>query len=57
LTDGGPLTYFQESGTQRTRIQAREDGLAIDRIVLSPSRFVITPPGLLKNDSTILIRP
>ena len=53
----GPLIYFQQSGTQRIRIQTREDGLAIDQIVLSPSTFLTTPPGQPKNDNTILIRP
>ena len=40
----GPLVYFSSTGTQRIRIQTREDGLAIDRIVLSPSTFLTTAP-------------
>ena len=53
----GPQIFFQNTGTQRIRIQTREDGMSIDQIVLSPSRFLTTAPGALKNDTTILIRP
>jgi hypothetical protein len=50
----GPLVYFAESGPQRLRIQTREDGLSIDQIVLSPSRYFTASPGNTKNDTTIL---
>jgi phosphatidylserine/phosphatidylglycerophosphate/cardiolipin synthase-like enzyme len=50
----GPLVYFASTGTQRVRIQTREDGMAIDQIVLSPSTYVNSSPGALKNDTTIL---
>ena len=53
----GPLIRFAQTGPQRLRIQTREDGLAIDQIVLSPGRYLNAPPGALKNDNTILIRP
>ena len=53
----GPLIYFATSGVQRLRVQTREDGLSIDQIVLSPSRYFTQSPGKLKNDNTILIRP
>ena len=53
----GPLIYFATSGVQRLRIQTREDGLSIDQIVLSPSRYLTASPGALKNDTTILVRP
>ncbi len=53
----GPLIRFSQGGTQRIRVQTREDGLAIDQIVLSPSRYLNASPGALKNDNTILIRP
>ena len=53
----GPQIFFQRSGTQRIRIQTREDGLAIDQIVLSPGRYLYASPGALKNDTTILTRP
>jgi len=50
----GPNIYFQTSGTQTIRIQVREDGFSIDQIVLSPSTYLSTSPGALKNDTTIL---
>ncbi|MEX2660660.1 MAG: phospholipase D-like domain-containing protein, partial [Vicinamibacterales bacterium] len=50
----GPLVYFATTGTHTVRVQTREDGLAIDQIVLSPSTYLSTPPGPNKNDSTIL---
>lgn len=49
----GPLLYFDNSATQTMRVQPREDGLSIDQILLSPERFLTTPPGILKNDATI----
>ena len=36
----GPAIYFATTGTQRIRVQTREDGLSIDRILLSPSRYL-----------------
>jgi endonuclease/exonuclease/phosphatase family metal-dependent hydrolase len=50
----GSLIYFQSTGSQTLRIQAREDGLSIDQIALSPSSYLNSSPGALKNDSTIL---
>jgi phosphatidylserine/phosphatidylglycerophosphate/cardiolipin synthase-like enzyme len=50
----GPLVYFAASGPQTIRIQTREDGLAIDQVVVSSSMFVNDAPGALKNDTTIL---
>jgi hypothetical protein len=50
---GAPI-YFASSGTQRIRIQTREDGLSIDQIVLSPSSYLADSPGALKNDTTVL---
>jgi len=49
----GPHIYFASSGTHTMRVQVREDGLSIDQIALSPSRFLTSSPGLLKNDTTI----
>lgn len=40
----GPAIYFAATGTQRLRVQTREDGLSIDQIVLSPSRYLNTAP-------------
>jgi Metal-dependent hydrolase len=50
----GSLIYFQSTGSQTLRIQAREDGISIDQIVLSPSSYLTASPGALKNDSIIL---
>jgi hypothetical protein len=52
----GPVIYFAASGPQTIRIQQREDGLSIDQIVLSPSTWLNTAPGPLKNDATILVK-
>lgn len=52
----GPAIYFAVTGPQTLRIQSREDGLSIDQVVLSPSRYVSTRPGAAKNDTTILAR-
>ena len=52
----GPLVYFSTTGTQRIRIQTREDGFAIDQIVLSPALYLSQAPGALKNDTTIVPR-
>jgi hypothetical protein len=50
----GPPIFFAATGPQRIRIQTREDGIALDQIVLSSGRFLSAPPGGLKNDDTIL---
>lgn len=50
----GPPIYFQNTGAQTLRVQTREDGFAIDQIVLSSYGFLFSSPGLLKNDTTIL---
>jgi hypothetical protein len=50
----GPVVYFETTGTQRIRIQTREDGLSIDQVVLSSGTYMNTAPGALKNDTTIL---
>jgi endonuclease/exonuclease/phosphatase family metal-dependent hydrolase len=50
----GPQIFFETSGTQKLRIQVREDGFSIDQIVLSPSTYLSSSPGALKNDNTIL---
>jgi hypothetical protein len=50
----GPLINFETTGIHTIRIQTREDGLAIDQIVLSPSTYLNTAPGASKNDTTML---
>ena len=43
---------FSTTGTHTIRIQVREDGVAFDQIVLSPSRYLSSPPGPVSNDAT-----
>lgn len=50
----GPTIYFSTTGPQKLRIQRREDGISIDQVVLSASRYLTAAPGLLKNDTTLL---
>ncbi|MEW6127530.1 MAG: IPT/TIG domain-containing protein [Acidobacteriota bacterium] len=50
----GPVIYFQTTGTQTLRVQAREDGFSIDQIVLSPQTYLNSSPGALRDDNTIL---
>jgi hypothetical protein len=52
----GQHVYFASSGTHTIRVQIREDGLGIDQIVLSPSTYLSSAPGALKNDATIVGR-
>jgi hypothetical protein len=54
--DLGPLVRFATSGRKRVRIQTREDGIAIDQLVLSPEAFVAAAPGLARHDATTLAR-
>ena len=49
-----PNLVFDRSGTYTLRVQPREDGLTIDQIVLSPSTYLSSAPGALKNDNTVL---
>jgi Bacterial Ig domain len=50
----GPLVYFETSGSQRIRIQRREDGFQFDQVVLSAVAYLHASPGLQQSDSTIL---
>lgn len=49
----GPLVYFATSGTKTLRVQAREDGVGIDQIMLSSVYFTTSSPGAINNDTTI----
>ena len=46
--------WFATTGAQTIRIQIREDGAAIDQIVVSPGRFVDGAPGPPTLDTTIV---
>ena len=52
----GPPVYFAADGQQTIRIQTREDGLAIDQVVLSAGTYLNSSPGALKKDTTILTK-
>ncbi|HEX4926058.1 MAG TPA: endonuclease/exonuclease/phosphatase family protein [Bdellovibrionales bacterium] len=48
------LIYFRTSGSQVLRVQAREDGVAIDQIVISAVTYRSAAPGAAVNDTRIL---
>jgi regulation of enolase protein 1 (concanavalin A-like superfamily)/phosphatidylserine/phosphatidylglycerophosphate/cardiolipin synthase-like enzyme len=58
---------FPSTGTHTLRIQVREDGVQVDQIVLSPSRYFNAAascptscggaPGPVSNDTTIVTKP
>jgi hypothetical protein len=50
----GDNIYFAISGPQTIRVLRREDGIAIDQIVLSAGKYLTTAPGQAKNDTTIV---
>jgi glucose/arabinose dehydrogenase len=52
----GPLVYFATTGVHTLRIQAREDGMSLDQIVLSPKTYLTKAPGAVTNDNTILTK-
>ena len=52
----GPTIRFAHSGLQRMRIMVREDGLAIDQVVLSAVKYLSVSPGAARNDTTVLAR-
>jgi endonuclease/exonuclease/phosphatase family metal-dependent hydrolase len=41
----GPNIYFATTGTQKLRVQTREDGMSIDQILLSPSKYLKSKPA------------
>ena len=50
----GVMLRFPAGGHETLVIQTREDGVSIDQVVLSSSRYATTRPGRAKNDNTIL---
>jgi FG-GAP-like repeat/K319L-like, PKD domain len=50
----GVMLRFPAGGHQTIVVQTREDGVSIDQVVLSSSRYATTRPGPAKNDTTIL---
>jgi endonuclease/exonuclease/phosphatase family metal-dependent hydrolase len=55
VTDNNQV-QFSTAGTKTVRVQTREDGVQIDQIVLSASKYLGSAPGAPKNDSTRLAR-
>ena len=53
-TSLGVPVRFATGGTDRIRIQTREDGLSIDQIVLSAATYFSSAPGPVRNDATIV---
>lgn len=49
----GPNIYFATTGTQKLRVQTREDGLSIDQILLSPSKYLKSKPPALSTSSDV----
>lgn len=52
----GALLTFATAGPKTIRIQAREDGISLDQLVLSPVTYLTAAPGASSNDTTILPR-
>ena len=50
----GPDIFFKTTGTQRLRVQQREDGAIIDQIVISPGTYLNASPGARADDTTVL---
>ena len=48
---------FATSGRHRVRVQTREDGVDVDQIVLSASRYEVTPPGAVRDDTVVVPQP
>ena len=49
-----PTVTFSTSGLHTMRVQVREDGVQLDQIVLSPSRYLHSAPGPATRDSAIV---
>ena len=56
LADSGDV-WFPASGRHTLRVQAREDGVEIDQIVISPGAYATNPPGAVSHDTTIVPKP
>jgi len=47
---------FAATGVQTIRLQTREDGVRIDQVIISPSKYLTAAPGATNNDTTIVAR-
>ncbi len=50
----GAAIYFATSGVHTVRVQQREDGAAVDQIVLGSATYFTSAPGAHDRDATIL---
>jgi len=48
----GPNIYFATTGTQKIRVQTREDGMSIDQILLSSSKYLKSKPAEISTSTT-----
>jgi hypothetical protein len=53
LSDTGDI-WFAATGQHTIRVQAREDGVEIDQVVISPATYVNSAPGSASGDNTIV---
>jgi hypothetical protein len=53
LRDTGDV-WFEADGMQTMRVWIREDGVALDKIVVSSGTYVNDPPGPVRNDTSAL---
>jgi hypothetical protein len=54
VNNNGVTLRFPAGGLQRIRLQAREDGVSFDQIVLSAENYKTVRPFTAKNDTTRL---
>ena len=47
---------FASAGTHTLRVQTREDGVQLDEVVLSPSAYLSSSPGVVINDYTKVLK-
>ncbi|PYR39697.1 MAG: hypothetical protein DMF93_13250 [Acidobacteria bacterium] len=52
----GPAVYFKSNGYHTVRIQAHEDGLAIDQVIISSRAWLTAKPGAPKNSTNVYPR-
>ena len=56
-TGQSAMITFAAGGAHTLRMRLREDGVKCDQIVMSPSRYLVAPPGAPENDGTLVRRP
>lgn len=51
------IVRFAATGSHSLRLQTREDGVALDQVLLSPATYFSSAPGPVTNDNTIVPKP